>query len=78
MWDKDCASKIHLLELDQIVYFTVPKYMRIVLLCFPDLFSIQVWMSKMSDGIKDAECHMNFCWLLKLGGMSVGCQMSSV
>ena len=59
MWDKDCASKIHLLELDQIVYFTVPKYMRIVLLCFPELFSIQVWMSKMSDGIKDVRCRMS-------------------
>ena len=38
--------------------------MKIVLLCFPDLFSIQVWMSKMSDGIKDVRCRMSHEFLL--------------
>ena len=37
-------------------------------------------MSKMSDGIKDVRCRMSHEFLLvfEVGGMSVGCQMSSV
>ena len=52
--------------------------MKIVLLCFPDLFSIQVWMSKMSDGIKDVRCRMSHEFLLVLKvGWDV-CWMSDV